>query len=328
MASSNDSPFGYNASFPLAIVGAILFCLVGIIHFYQFFRYQTYCFYPMLLALIMEMAGFISRVYSIHHTTVLSPFLISYITIILAPSFIAAACYIVFGRVIWLVTPHDWRGLRSLWVPARWITPIFVTLDLLSFLIQLAGLGSVASAHNPDISPQESQKRLDSGISTLRTGLIVQLLGFGIFTIIGARFIFVSRKWKSDWPEDGGRWLKLAWAINISCALIILRAIYRVIEFTGTQGQGSYFERYEWPFWVFDVLIVLSVFTISIIVHPGRYLPSPYRGFYLSKKTRNANPPGVISPLSLDAIVGTRGNHTRIATSDSEATHLEQRGQR
>lgn len=54
MASSNDSPFGYNASFPLAIVGAILFCLVGIIHFYQFFRYQTYCFYPMLLALISE----------------------------------------------------------------------------------------------------------------------------------------------------------------------------------------------------------------------------------------------------------------------------------
>lgn len=127
-----------------------------------------------------------------------------------------------FGRLIWLVTPTIWRGFRSLWVPARWITPIFVTLDLLSFLIQLSGLGSVASAHSPNISPEETQKRLSSGISTLRTGLMVQLFGFGIFTIIGARFIMVSRKWESDWPNHGARWRRCAWAINIGCALIMV----------------------------------------------------------------------------------------------------------
>lgn len=128
----------------------------------------------------------------------------------------------VFSRLIWLVTPATRRGFRSLWVPARWITPIFVTLDLLSFLIQLSGLSSVASAHSPKISPEETQKRLDSGISTLRTGLIVQLFGFGIFTIIGARFVVVSRKWEDDWPDDRGRWRRCAWAINISCTLIMV----------------------------------------------------------------------------------------------------------
>lgn len=140
----------------------------------------------------------------------------------LAPSFIAAACYMVFGRLIWLVTPATWRGFRSLWVPARWITPIFVTLDLLSFFIQLAGLGSVASAHSPNISAEESQKRLENGTSTLKTGLIVQLFGFGIFTVIGLRFVVVSRKWKNDWPDDGGRWRRCVWVINICCALIMV----------------------------------------------------------------------------------------------------------
>ncbi|KAH6662069.1 RTA1 like protein-domain-containing protein [Halenospora varia] len=325
-SSSNPSPFGYDASFPLAVVGATLFCLLGIIHFYQFFHYRTWVFYPMLLALLMEMIGFISRAYSIHHTTVLAPFLISYITVILAPSFIAAACYMVFGRMIWLVTPAVWREFRSLWIPARWITPIFVTLDLLSFLIQLSGLGSVASAHSPNISPEETQKRLNTGISTLRTGLIVQLFGFGIFMVIGVRFIMVSGKWKSDWPNDGGRWRRCVWAINICCALIMLRAVYRVVEFTGTQGQGSYFDRYEWPFWVFDALIVLSVFITFVTVHPGQYLPNSFTGFRLSKKHLDSQPRELENRFSITAIIGRHpNNHTRVPTSDTEAIELGRR---
>lgn len=39
-----------------------------------------------------------------------------------------------------------------------------------------------------------------------------------------------------------------------------VRAVYRVVEFTGVQEQGSYFDKYEWPFWVFDALIVLGKF--------------------------------------------------------------------
>lgn len=66
----------------------------------------------------------------------------------------------------------------------------------------------------------------------------------------------------------------------------------------------------------------LAVFVIFIIVHPGQYLPSPYKGFGLSKKTRNAHPQGVVSPFSLSAIVGGIRNQ-RIPTSDSEAMHLQ-----
>ncbi len=58
---------------------------------------------------------------------------------------IEKSIYEPIGRLIWWVTPSSYPGFSTFWVPARWITPLFVTFDLGSFYIQFLGLAAVTA---------------------------------------------------------------------------------------------------------------------------------------------------------------------------------------
>ncbi len=148
-----------------------------------------------------------------------------------APSFVAAACYMSFGRLVWWVTPSHHRGFKTLWVPARWITPLFVSFDLGSFFVQFIGLAVIASGFTSNKTGKDLQHSINNGIRVLKFGLIIQLLCFGIFALISARFIFISRRWRNEWLDGGNaRWRRLGWAINVSSTLIMVgrsNSLYR-----------------------------------------------------------------------------------------------------
>jgi hypothetical protein len=130
-----------------------------------------------------------------------------------------------FGRLVWYIMPPQRLTWRSLWCPPRWITPIFLSFDVLSFLVQLAGISKTGSAFDKNVSSQDRQNMLDSGMRTLKLGLVVQLVCFGTFAVIGTRFLHISRDWNA--PEDtpfgypySSRWRRLSWMINGAATLI------------------------------------------------------------------------------------------------------------
>lgn len=128
-----------------------------------------------------------------------------------------------FGRIVWYITPCDRRTFSTLWVPARWITPLFVVFDMFAFLIQLAGISDVGSAYTSNKSPKDKAATLDHGLHVLKFGLIIQLLCFALFAVIGLRFVFVSRKWVGH--SAALQWKKCAWMVNGAATLITVGAI-------------------------------------------------------------------------------------------------------
>ncbi|KAG0651878.1 rtm1 [Hyphodiscus hymeniophilus] len=176
-----------------------------------------------------------------------SAYIVQFLLVFLAPALMAASCYMAMGRVVLHVTPKAYCNARSLWVPPRFMTPVFVTCDVVAFLIQV--FGGTSSVSN-DV---DTQKR---GYTIMKIGLVVQLLAFGFFIVISFRFHVFSKRFRSSWPD--AKWIPFLWAINIGCLMIF--------------GVNGYLSAHEWNFYVFESAIILPVLVIYNIYHPAKYL--------------------------------------------------------
>lgn len=129
-----------------------------------------------------------------------------------------------FGRIVWLVTPTADRNFRTLWVPPRFLTPFFVAFDLGSFLIQLLGAGALGSAYSDKSLPdKEKSDRIKRGLGTLRVGLVLQLICFSAFAVVGIRFLALGRRWVRQplrYGDPKAKWQRLSWTINTSATII------------------------------------------------------------------------------------------------------------
>lgn len=130
-----------------------------------------------------------------------------------------------FGRLVWYLTPSDRRTFSTLWVPARWITPIFVSFDMFAFLIQLASITDVRSAYTSSKPLKDATTMFEHGLHVLKVGLIIQLLCFTAFAIIGLRFTLVSRKWVNHSTALEGKSKRCVWMVNGAGTLIMVGAI-------------------------------------------------------------------------------------------------------
>ena len=131
----------------------------------------------------------------------------------------------VFGRLVYWVTPPSHRSFRQLWLPPRFLAPCFITLSVVSFAAQLVGIlllmGIMTSI---DTSPQRHQYHTNIGIQILRAGLMFQMAIFGGFTALGIRFAYVSRRWAHVSPVAGVEsWRIMAWMIRGVCTIISVR---------------------------------------------------------------------------------------------------------
>jgi hypothetical protein len=236
----------------------------------------------------MEAVGFICRAVSAREEHKDIPFLIAFLMILLAPSFLAAACYTAFSRVVWFSCPTHALSFKHLWCFPRWITPTFVIFDLFSFLIQLVGGGLISRSYDHDDSHdrsiEQTEKKVMAGRVILVLGLILQMSCFASFAVIALRYFVISKKWRDEDLGDWKMWRKLSWMINIAAGLITLRAIYRTMEIPHDKGTGlKYLQSHEWCFWIFDALPMFAVLLVFAIFHPGRYLPRSYTGLTLDK---------------------------------------------
>jgi hypothetical protein len=61
--------------------------------------------------------------------------------ILIAPAFLAASIYMTLGRIIFMLNGENFSLIRL-----KWLTKIFVTGDVLSFLMQASGMSISSKA--------------------------------------------------------------------------------------------------------------------------------------------------------------------------------------
>jgi len=218
---------------------------------------------PLLVGCLMEVIGYATRI-----PLVITPagqrnlYICMSTCVIIAPVFYAATEYVVFGRLV-----HAVGDQYSLMKP-KVIAWIFIICDIISFFIQAAGAGLLSSAGTSSDSAK-------LGENILLAGLAVNLGSFAIFCLQIFYFDYRTRKSPPVFP-DGGLckkiWRQFLYVVYLSSSLVLIRQIYRVIEFS--QGFTGYIAVHEIFFYIFDTIPIFFAGAIYIICFPGNgYLP-------------------------------------------------------
>ncbi|KAJ6090484.1 RTA1 like protein-domain-containing protein [Penicillium sp. IBT 16267x] len=294
--TAGASYYRYDPSLAVAIVAATLYSIAFVLTFIQWIRCKAWIWVVMVVAAAMEAVGYIARSVSTQHVSEKPIYVLQFALIILAPVLMAACCYVMFGRILFLVVPDDARTFQLCWVPPRYITPIFVGCDIVALLLQLVGAVMISSVSTTDTG---GSNKIHKGKNIARVGVIVQLVAFGFFSVAAVRFNFTSKKFSRDLSERyesvdeknysiGGivkkkHWPALLRVVNLTTLLILVRSIYRLVEFSSS--VTGYVNTHEWTMYVFDALVIYPCVALFIHWHPGKYLP--YLGLRLPKEHRS-----------------------------------------
>lgn len=146
-------------------------------------------------------------------------------------------------------------GEKHSLIRVRWLTKVFVSGDIVSFIVQGSGAGMMAM-----------DGMADSAKGIVIGGLMVQIFVFGFFIITSIVFEMRMRRATAVF-EPGQEWQAHLYPLYAVSALIMVRSIFRVIEYA--MGQKGYLLSHEWTMYVFDSVLMLGVMVIWGWWHPG-----------------------------------------------------------
>ncbi|KZT62424.1 RTA1-domain-containing protein [Calocera cornea HHB12733] len=256
----------YLPSFPLALIAVILYSLITLLLIGRMFHFRSWWFIALVLGGLMETLGFGARASNTLDLDNVTLYKMQMACTILAPIFTAAAEYVLLGRIM------DYVGARySLFRPAL-VAWIFIISDVIAFLIQVGGAGALLA--KPFTGNGSTQQQLDDaenlvnlGDNILLAGLAVNLGSFVVFFMQVTWFDYKTR----TQGAPNGPWRTLLSALYISSTLVLIRQIYRVIEFS--QGWYGYLPTHEGYFYAFDSLVILLASAVYAWYWPNLYIP-------------------------------------------------------
>lgn len=272
--------YGYTPSLVLAVVGAVSFAIVTLVHMGQILRHKSWYFSILVLGAAMEIVGYIFRGLSSRKDPYnVIYFVVQYFFIVCAPVFLSAAIYVVLSRFIQMA------GRTFAPLPPKVIIIVFVILDVVTTGIQVAGAALIGHA--------ESDGRDSSTPNNiLLSGLAIQVFSFAVFfTLLCITVLRVAQH------KDSEAWAKsrpavcVLFALVLSSLLVELRTIFRLIE--TAQGVFGYLSSHEAYFGCLEYLpIILAVGTWNIF-HPGRLMPKHMGLTAVQSQAGPATPPAV-----------------------------------
>ncbi|OOQ84049.1 RTA1 domain protein [Penicillium brasilianum] len=263
MSSSTSSDGGvdfalyrYTPSIAAAVIFAVIFLVLTILHGIRLWRHHTYFFAPFIIGLLFECAGYIARIFSHFDTEALGPYIVQTMLILVAPPLFAASIYMTLGRVIVILNCHQ----LSI-VPVRFLTKIFVVGDVISFLLQCGGGGYMAAG---------TLSAMNIGENIVIGGLAIQLLFFGFFVVVSAVFHWRVRRSIPHSAESSKKWESIMWALYAACFLILVRSIFRVAEFV--EGNDGFIMKREYLLYVFDACLMALTGIVLAAIYPGSFI--------------------------------------------------------
>ena len=113
------------------------------------------------------------------------------------------------------------------------------------------------------------------GSNIVIAGLVTQVISFGLFIVTAV--IFQTRIKRLPTPESYNDpdipWKKLLTGLYAMSTLVIIRSIFRVIEYS--MGNGGYPLQNEWTLYVFDSVPMFFVMVIFYLYYPSQLKLAP-----------------------------------------------------
>jgi hypothetical protein len=191
------------------------------------------------------------------------PYAIQNVFILLGPALFAASIYMCLGRIIRAVGGER----HSLFRPSR-LTKIFVSGDVLSFVVQGGAAGLMVTGKNAK-----------TGEGMVVGGLMIQIIMFALFAITAV--MFQKRIERSPTPGSTSSalpWKKSMRMLYIVSALIMVRSIFRVVEYA--MGNSGYPLKHEWTLYIFDSTLMFFVMVVYFIWYPTWITPDKLEQSY------------------------------------------------
>lgn len=211
----------YDPSLAAACIFIILFACTAVAHIVVILKRRTWYFVPFLIGIFCEIIGYAGRALSATQTPNWSvfPYALQSLMLLIAPSFLAASIYGMLGRTI-----ATTRGEAYSPIPPRKLTKVFVTSDVLSFLVQSGGGGMLTNAKSPS--------NIQLGEKVIIVGLFIQLIGFVFFIgVTGTFHARITRGARMGPVSVAAPWRRHIFILYGVSALVFVRSLFRVIEY-------------------------------------------------------------------------------------------------
>jgi hypothetical protein len=155
-----NSGWGFCPNVGVSYLYAIMFGILFITHFVQMIVYRKLYSLVIVFSAFLQTLVFVFRILSINKPDSELYYTLWFVIILVAPIFTNAYVYMVFGRMV-----HNFLLERRLGgLQARRYSLLFVTLDIIAFIIQVGG---AIAASGDDIS----QNRLNIGLHIYMGGV-------------------------------------------------------------------------------------------------------------------------------------------------------------
>jgi hypothetical protein len=208
----------------------------------------------------VQVIGYGVRIYCHFYTDQLPSYVIQSALIVVAPVFYAASIYMVLGRLIRTVGGEHFSMIK----PTR-MSKWFIWGDFITLNVQGNGAGLTAN-----------DKLKDAGTYIVISGLILQLILFGVFLAVAVNFHMRMSKdvAKKSNSSPAVPWRQGLWMLYACSALIMIRSIFRVVEYV--MGVDGYLLSNEWPLYVFDAALMWLCQLIFVIWFPHQFKVRKY----------------------------------------------------
>ncbi|KAF2874642.1 RTA1 like protein-domain-containing protein [Massariosphaeria phaeospora] len=253
----------YFPNFAAAVAFSVLFGMLTIAHVGQAVLYHNGFCWVIIMAGLWETGAYAFRALGSKNQQSSGIATVAQILVLVAPIWVNAFAYMVFARIV-----HFYSPTRKIWFFSPSILAlVFVTLDIVSFVIQLVGGGMAG----PGASPESQKKGLNiymGGIG-MQEGFIVLFLGLVI--TFHRDQLQAERVGRLTADKIGG-WKWLIWALYGCLLAITIRIIYRLAEFSAGLGASNPLPSNEPLLYVLESTPMWLAILAWNIVHPGRFI--------------------------------------------------------
>jgi hypothetical protein len=249
----------YTPIFALALFATVIFLLSFLTHTYQVWRYRSWYFTTVPVALILEVVGYIFRTLSAHVDPYrLIFFILQYFFIVTAPVLLSAGIYTILSVMINRV------GRQYSPLPPNWILGVFITCDTVATIVQITGAALVGSRYSNDEDPTSANY-------ILLSGLAFQVFTFLVFITITTLFLY--RCLRDKILTQGRKMYVFIAAFLLATLLVYLRTCFRLAE--TSQGLEENLSTHEVYFACLEFAPIAGAVLLFNIWHPGRCLGRP-----------------------------------------------------
>ncbi|KAF4445120.1 hypothetical protein F53441_10962 [Fusarium austroafricanum] len=269
-----NSNYLFDPSFAANLAFCVLFGMTTMAHLVQAILFKKKFCWVAIMGAAWETIAFAFKTLGSKHQQSMTYLIVGQLLFILAPLWINAFVYMAVARMVHFRMPDQ----KLLGINAVRMTLLFVWLDVILFIVQGAG-GSMLSNNNDINIIRTGQKLYMAGVG-LQLAVILLFIGITAF------FYFKLRQLEG---RSMGRMKWLIWTMLAVLILIVIRIVYRLVEFgPGVNDHNQLLIHEGYPLGL-DATPILIALVLLNIMHPGFVLRGPDSEFpKLSRKEKKA----------------------------------------